>query len=60
MNLEDWVILGLVNSILGVATIYLYLHPSDTNFLSWCGLVTTVTGVYHWISYRDDKVPDAQ
>ena len=50
--------MGLVTVMHFVATFYLFSHPSDVNFATWAGVTATITGVYHWINYRDDKTPD--
>jgi hypothetical protein len=57
-GLRDWVIMGLVLAAWINSTIFLWHHPTDTNFATWAGLLLTVTGVYHWICYKDQKVPD--
>ena len=57
-DLRDiWVVLA-VSAAWVFSTIYLFRHPSDMNFATWAALCTTVTGVYHWICMKDDKIPD--
>lgn len=57
-DLDDWIIMALVVAILVAGTIYIFIHDSDMVFGSWCGLVVTVTGVFHWLRIRDDKETD--
>lgn len=61
MNLDftDWFVLISISAILGIGSAYIYIHPSDINFATWAGLCATVTGVYHFLDIRDDKVKDA-
>jgi hypothetical protein len=56
---DDYMIMGSITGILITASIYIFTHPSDVNFASWCGLIATVVGVYHWLRVIDDKRPDA-
>jgi hypothetical protein len=51
--------MGLVMAYHVEATAFVWLHPSDANFATWAGVTATITGVYHWINYRDDKTPDS-
>lgn len=43
----------------GSATAYLFLHPTDGNFVTW-GTITgaTLTGL-HWLTVKYDKDNDA-
>jgi hypothetical protein len=62
---RDWIILGLVTLIWLVATAFLFVslfllktgHAAE--FGIWAGVVSTVTGVYHWLNLKDSKTPDA-
>ena len=56
---RDWFVMGLVAVAWTAATVFLFLHHSDMNFVTWAGVCTTMTGVYHWITVRDQKVSDA-
>jgi hypothetical protein len=47
----DWFILGFVM----VAGVYLWVHPSDVNFATWCGL----SAAFHLLRVYDQKRPDA-
>jgi hypothetical protein len=59
-DLRDWVVILLVSAAWAAATTYLFKHPSDGNFVTWCGLALTITTAYHWLVYFDSKRPDAQ
>lgn len=59
-DLRDWVVIMLVSAAWAAATAYIFYHPSDINFGTWCGFALTTTGTYHWICYADSKRPDAQ
>ena len=61
MNTRDWrdvAVLTLVSTALAAATVYLFLHPSDTAFGIWGTIFTTTTTAYHMIVVHDDKSPD--
>jgi hypothetical protein len=58
-DLDDWIILILVTGALIAATVYMFKHADVAVFVAWCGLVPTITGVYHWLTIRDDKTPDS-
>ena len=49
----------VVTAVLGAGTVYLFIHPGDIAFGTWGGIVTTITGVYHWLNIRDSKEKDA-
>ena len=51
VDFTDCLIVGFVI----VAGLYLYLHPSDTNFVTFCGL----SAVFHLARVYDDKHADA-
>jgi membrane-anchored protein YejM (alkaline phosphatase superfamily) len=59
LELRDWFILAHVNIAGIVGTTYLFLNRTDSNYLAWCGLVATIVGTYHWLVFRDSKIPDA-
>lgn len=60
MDVRDWFILGCI-SFVGVAgTVYLFVHPSATNFATYSGLQVTLMGAYHWMVIRDSKEQDAK
>lgn len=61
-NLRDYrdhVVMTLVSCAWVAATVYLFMFHSDVNFATWCGFSATICGVYHWLTIRDDKQPDA-
>lgn len=44
----------------GVIMAYAFIHPSATVFATATGGVTTLIGLYHWFTQRDDKIPDCR
>lgn len=57
---RDWFVMILVAAIWIAGTVFLFLHHSQPAiFATWCGLCTTMGGLYHWLTLRDQKVPDA-
>jgi di/tricarboxylate transporter len=58
-DLRDILVFVLVTAAWVFSTVYLFDHPTDTNFATWAGLCLTITGVYHWICMKDDKEKDA-
>lgn len=59
MQIRDWFVLAHVNIGWAAATVFLFLYPTSGNFMTWAGVSTTIVGVYHWITMRDQKIPDA-
>lgn len=58
-DLRDWYIMVHI-SIFGLGILaYVFVNPSPTAFATACGTLTTVIGMYHWFTIRDDKTPDA-
>ena len=47
----DWFILGFVI----VAGVYLWVHPSDSNYVTFCGLAV----LWHGLRIVDQKKADA-
>jgi hypothetical protein len=58
-DIRDWLIIVLVAFIMSIATIYLFAHPGPEAFATWGGVVATVSGMYHWIVFKDTKTQDA-
>lgn len=59
-DLRDWYIMVHV-SLFGFAVVgYAYLNPSPVVYATTCGTLTTILGMYHWFTIRDDKTPDAE
>jgi hypothetical protein len=55
---RDWYIMIHV-SVFGFGILsYAFFHPSAGVFATACGTLTTVIGMYHWFTIRDDKTPD--
>lgn len=57
-DLQDWFIILLVAQVWIASTVYLFMHPELPLFVAWSGLCTTMGGIYHWLSIRDDKAED--
>jgi hypothetical protein len=56
---RDWYIMIHI-SIFGLGLLaYVFKNPSVAAFGTMCGTLTTVIGMYHWFTIRDDKTPDA-
>jgi hypothetical protein len=51
--------MAIVTMLVIAATVYLFIHPSESTFLTWGGIVGTITSVYHWLVVHDSKVQDA-
>lgn len=49
---------AIVTLTLLFGTLFLLAHPTDSNFMTWAGLVATVVSAYHWIAMTDDKRQD--
>lgn len=59
MDFRDWFIASQVLAAWLFGTVYVFQHPSDAGYVTWCGLCGTLTGVYHWLVIRDSKEHDA-
>lgn len=61
MNRQDWrdwyIVIHLSLFAASVMT-YAFLHPAAAVFATACTTLTTVLGMYHWFTIKDDKVPD--
>jgi hypothetical protein len=60
MDFRDWFVIALVTGAWTASLVFVFLHPTDGNFLGWCGLCATMGSIYHWLTIRDDKEKDAQ
>ncbi len=56
---RDYFLAAQALCLLCLSTVYLFMHPTETNFVTWSTFVGTTFGVYHWILYRDQKEADA-
>lgn len=56
---RDWFVMIMVTAAWVCATIFLFKYPLVPNFITWAGVCGTLTGVYHWLTVKDAKVPDA-
>lgn len=52
--------MALVTGMWIAGTVFLFKFHSETNFVTWAGLGVTMTGVFHWLTVRDAKQPDAR
>jgi hypothetical protein len=60
MNFQDWFIMAVATLVWVASTVFLFIHPETSNFVSWCGLACTMSGLYHWLSIHDSKIKDAE
>jgi hypothetical protein len=58
-DIADWLVMTVITNSVVVATVFLFEHPTDANFVTWAAVVSTVGCVYHWLVIRDSKQPDA-
>jgi hypothetical protein len=56
---RDLVAMAAVILTSAASWVYLFIHPSDTNFGICVGGCGAVYAAYHWICIKDSKVPDA-
>lgn len=56
---RDWYIMIHVSAFGASIMAYTFLYHSPAVFCTACGALTTVLGMYHWFTQRDDKIPDA-
>lgn len=59
MKFVDKFIIAKVSLMWTVATVYLFMHPSEASFATWATFGATVAGVYHFLTIKDDKTADA-
>jgi hypothetical protein len=59
MEARDWFVIAYLSALMGAATRYLFIHPSDMNFATWGTILGTGLGGYHWMVFIDSKRPDA-
>lgn len=59
MDFKDWFVVFLIVAIEAVATVFLFLVRSPAVFVTWAGVTTTTTGLYHFLVIRDSKQADA-
>ena len=58
MKYADIFVMVIVSAAWIASTVYIFLHASDVNFATWCGMSATMGGIYHWLTVYDDKKPD--
>jgi hypothetical protein len=59
-DFSDWFVLAHVNAAAVAATIFLFLYPVPTNFITWGTFMAALFSAYHWMLIRDAKQADAQ
>jgi hypothetical protein len=60
MDVRDWFVMASL-AFTGIAsTVFIFLHPETGNFITWAGVFTTQTGVYHLLVIHDSKQQDAK
>jgi hypothetical protein len=57
-DLRDWLTLILMGGGFTASWVYVFEHPSDTNFGICVGAIGTFGAVFHWLCVKDDKMPD--
>lgn len=58
-DFRDWFVVVLHAIAWLTGTVYLYLHPDSTNFITWATFSGTVSSAYHWLVIHDSKTQDA-
>lgn len=56
---RDWFVMVFVANLATAATVYLFMHPSNAAFGIWGTALTTIGGIFHWLTVRDAKTPDS-
>lgn len=59
MNARDWFVMMLAGGLWAAATVFIFKHPSEANFVTWSTFSGTMLAAYHWMVIRDQKVCDA-
>lgn len=59
MDLRDYFVLAVLTNLVGAATVYLFIHPSDIAFGTWGTILATTVSGFHWMVIRDSKEKDA-
>lgn len=63
MDFRDWFIVGCVSASWAAGTVFIFKFGSAANaaalMAAWGAVCATMTGAYHWIVMRDQKVKDA-
>jgi uncharacterized BrkB/YihY/UPF0761 family membrane protein len=55
---RDWLVLILVGGGFAAAWTWVFLHPSVSAYLACIGGNAATYGAFHFLTQRDDKVPD--
>jgi len=58
-EIRDWFVMVLLAAVAIASGVYIFKHPSDGNYITWCTLIGTLGGIYHWLVLIDSKRPDA-
>lgn len=59
MKVIDWFILLNVGGAVWALIALAWKHPDPVTVGAVCAAVPTILGLYHWFTFRDQKVPDA-
>jgi len=58
VKLTDYAVMALVASMWVASIVFLFNHPSETNFGIWAGLCVTMVNAYQFLLIYDDKQED--
>lgn len=56
---RDWFVILFVANLGAAATVYLFMYHDPVVFATWGTILTTIGGIFHWLTVRDSKVADA-
>jgi hypothetical protein len=59
VEVRDWFVMAVLTVTMLASGVYLFKHPSDTNFGAWLVFIGSMGGIYHWLVLIDSKRPDA-
>lgn len=59
-DLSDWLVLIMIACSFVASWVYVFMHPSDTNFGICVGGVATSGGLFQFLRISDDKRPDVK
>ena len=57
-DVRDWFVMLFVAQLATAATVYLFMHPSNAAFGIWGTALTTIGGIFHWLTVKDAKTAD--
>jgi hypothetical protein len=59
-DFTDVAVLTLISAGFLASWMYVFMHPGDTAYVACVGGTGAWGCVFHWLTIRDQKVPDAQ